>query len=162
MSQSLSARQRGAALIVALVFLMVMTVVSVASMRGTTIQERMVGNMQDRNAAFQAAEAELREAEQWLLANETNRNIADDSTARVTDGTWNGATNPAPTGSRSAIESLATDPVFHVGKPHLVRVDMADPAAGVCSVYPVASLAVGRSDTTVVSVKTNFEYVCDR
>lgn len=62
----LPARQRGAALIVGLVLLLVMTVLGVASMRGTTLQERMAGNLRDANLAFQAAEAALRDAEEFL------------------------------------------------------------------------------------------------
>lgn len=59
-------RERGAALVVALVFLLVMTVLGVTSMRTTTLQERMAGNLQDKNLAFQAAEAALREGEEFL------------------------------------------------------------------------------------------------
>jgi type IV pilus assembly protein PilX len=60
--------QRGAALIVALVFLIVLTLLGVSSMRTSTLQERMAGNLRDSNLAFQAAEAGLREAEQFLQA----------------------------------------------------------------------------------------------
>ncbi len=59
-------RERGAVLIVALVFLVIMTVLGVAAMRTTTLQERMAGNVRDANLAFQAAEAALREGEEFL------------------------------------------------------------------------------------------------
>ncbi|HMB74618.1 MAG TPA: PilX N-terminal domain-containing pilus assembly protein [Gammaproteobacteria bacterium] len=59
-------RERGAALIIALVFLIVLTMLGVSSMRTTTLQQRMAGNQRDSNLAFQAAEAGLREAEQFL------------------------------------------------------------------------------------------------
>lgn len=62
-----SAGQRGAALIVALIFLLVLTLLGTTAMRGTTMQERMAGNTRDWNLAFQAAEAALREAEDFLL-----------------------------------------------------------------------------------------------
>ncbi|UHQ54550.1 pilus assembly PilX family protein [Microbulbifer sp. YPW16] len=58
--------QRGAVLIVGLVMLLLMTVVAMAAMRGSEMQELMAGNMRDRNLAFQAAEAGLREAEEVL------------------------------------------------------------------------------------------------
>ena len=64
-----SRKQRGAILIVALIFLMVMTVLILASIRGTVMQERMASNLYDRSLAFQAAEAALREAERWVLEN---------------------------------------------------------------------------------------------
>lgn len=56
-------RQQGAALIVSLILLLVMTLIGVASMRGTTLEERMAGNMRDRSIAFEAGEAGLRESE---------------------------------------------------------------------------------------------------
>lgn len=59
-------RERGAALIVALVLLLLMTVLGVTAMRTTTLQERMAGNVRDSNLAFQAAEAGLRGGEQLL------------------------------------------------------------------------------------------------
>lgn len=58
--------QGGAVLIVALVFTLILTVISVASMQSATLQERMAGNTKDVNVAFQAAEAGLREAETVL------------------------------------------------------------------------------------------------
>src|SRR5690606_3767551 len=59
-------RERGAVLIVALVLLLVMTILGVSSLSSTTLQERMAGNLRDSNLAFQAAEAALREGEEFL------------------------------------------------------------------------------------------------
>jgi type IV pilus assembly protein PilX len=59
-------RQRGATLAVALMFLVVLTLLSVSSVRTATMQERMAGNNRDRNLAFQAAESALRAAEVYL------------------------------------------------------------------------------------------------
>ena len=59
-------QQAGAVLIVGLVLLLILTVIGLASIRGSDLQERMAGNMRDRNAAFQAAEAALREGEDLL------------------------------------------------------------------------------------------------
>lgn len=60
-------RQRGVALVVVLILLLVMTLLGLASMRGTLLEERMSGNMFDRGLAFQAAEAALREGEALLV-----------------------------------------------------------------------------------------------
>ncbi len=62
-------RQRGVALIVALVLLLVVTIIGLASMRGTGLQERMSANMYDRSLAFQRAEAALRAAELAITGN---------------------------------------------------------------------------------------------
>jgi type IV pilus assembly protein PilX len=59
--------QRGVALIVVLILLLVMTLLGLSSMRGTVLEERMSGNMFDRGLAFQAAEAALREAETLIV-----------------------------------------------------------------------------------------------
>lgn len=56
-------RQQGVALIVVLLLLLVVTLIGLASMRGTLLQERMAGNVYARSEAFQSAEAVLREAE---------------------------------------------------------------------------------------------------
>ncbi|HLT89682.1 MAG TPA: PilX N-terminal domain-containing pilus assembly protein [Woeseiaceae bacterium] len=64
-------RESGAALIVALIFLLLMTLISTSSMRTSTMQERMAGNLRDWNIGFQSAEATLRAAEDFLL-NEVN------------------------------------------------------------------------------------------
>lgn len=58
-----SIRARGAVLIVALVMLLVLTIIGVAGVQNTTMEERMAGNFRDRFTAFQAAEAALRRAE---------------------------------------------------------------------------------------------------
>jgi type IV pilus assembly protein PilX len=65
-SSRLNGAQRGATLIVALILLLILTLVGVAGMQDTTLQEKMVGNMRDRNLAFQAAEAGLRGGEKYL------------------------------------------------------------------------------------------------
>lgn len=55
--------QHGASLIVVLLLLLVVTLLGLAAMRSTLLQERMAGNMVARGEAFQSAEAALREAE---------------------------------------------------------------------------------------------------
>lgn len=55
-----SMKQRGAALLVALVMLLVVTIVALSSMQSSLLQERMSANVRDHQLAFQAAEAALR------------------------------------------------------------------------------------------------------
>ena len=50
-------------MVIALVMLLVLTLLATASARMTLMEERMTGNTQDRNVAFQAAEAALRSGE---------------------------------------------------------------------------------------------------
>lgn len=51
--------QSGIALITALLLLILVTIIVVSGSRNTLLQERMAGNMYDRNLAFQGAEATL-------------------------------------------------------------------------------------------------------
>jgi type IV pilus assembly protein PilX len=69
-------RQRGAILVVALIFLLVMTILILASIRGTVMQERMASNLFDRSLAFQAAEAALREGERFVRENAPKPTVA--------------------------------------------------------------------------------------
>jgi type IV pilus assembly protein PilX len=61
--------QRGASLVIALMFLIVLTILGLVSVRSSTMQERMAGNDRDRAIAFEAAEAALRDAELDILRN---------------------------------------------------------------------------------------------
>lgn len=64
--------QRGSALVVSLMILMVMTIIGITAMGSTTLEERMANNNRQRQLAFQSAESALRDAENWLAANVTN------------------------------------------------------------------------------------------
>jgi len=55
--------QHGAVLIIGLIMMLLLTIIGLASIRGSDLQERMAGNMRDRNLAFQSAEAGLRAGE---------------------------------------------------------------------------------------------------
>ena len=59
-------RQSGAVLVISLIFLLVLTVVGVAAMQNTSLEEKMAGNVKDRNLAFQNAESAVREAETFI------------------------------------------------------------------------------------------------
>lgn len=61
--------QRGVALVVSLIILIVATLLGLAGIRGTNLQERMSANMYDRSLAFQRAESALRAAEIAINAN---------------------------------------------------------------------------------------------
>lgn len=66
MRNSLIQQQQGAVLIVGLIMLLLLTVIGMSSIRGTDMQERMAGNARDHNLAFQATEAAVRNAENYL------------------------------------------------------------------------------------------------
>ena len=59
-------RQRGISLLVVLILLVVMSILGLAVLRSSAMQERMSANMYDRNLAQQAAEAALVAAQDYL------------------------------------------------------------------------------------------------
>lgn len=59
-------QQQGAVLVIGLIMLLLLTVIGMSSIRGTDLQERMAGNARDHNLAFQASEAAVRSAENYL------------------------------------------------------------------------------------------------
>ncbi len=69
--------QRGVALVVALILLIVITLVGLAAVSGTIMQNKMAANQYDRQIAFQSAESTLHQARTWLLANMDDATIRD-------------------------------------------------------------------------------------
>lgn len=62
----LARSQKGVILVVSLVILLVVTLIATTNMETSILEERMAGNIQDYNVAFQAAEASMEVAENWL------------------------------------------------------------------------------------------------
>ena len=58
-----SRAQRGITLLVVLILLLILSVLGIAILRSSAMQERMSANMRDRSLAFQSAEAALRMGE---------------------------------------------------------------------------------------------------
>ena len=61
-------RQRGVVLVISLMMLLVLTLIGLAATRGTALEQRMTANQNDREVAFEAAEAALRYGEGTLSA----------------------------------------------------------------------------------------------
>ena len=60
-------RQQGVSLLVVLILLLVMSVLGIAVLRSSAMQERMSANMRDRNDALQAAETGLIKAQNDVI-----------------------------------------------------------------------------------------------
>jgi len=59
-------QQKGAALVISLVILLIMTIIGLQGMSGTTLEERMSRNYRDSQMSFQAAETALRDGENFV------------------------------------------------------------------------------------------------
>jgi type IV pilus assembly protein PilX len=77
LSGARASRQRGTALIVSLVFLLLLTLLGITAVSTSTLQEKMAGNMKNQNVALQATEAALRDGELRL------RTLSDASIAAI-------------------------------------------------------------------------------
>lgn len=60
--------QSGAVLAISLIMLLLLTLIGTTSMSGTSLEEKMAGNLRDRNLAFQAAESALELGEAAVAA----------------------------------------------------------------------------------------------
>ncbi|MGY2180176.1 pilus assembly PilX family protein [Pseudomonas agarici] len=64
--------QRGMALLVSLVFLLLLTLIGISSMQNANLQEKMFGSVKVRNESFQFAESALRVGETVVQASNYN------------------------------------------------------------------------------------------
>lgn len=113
-----STRQRGAALIIGLLLLLVLTLLAVSGMRSASEELIMAGNEQYRQNAFQSAEAGIERA--------------------INAGTFDGATTNAVTGSMGSNDYSATvTPQFGGATFSGVSGSSSEAAAGIF--YEIAS-----------------------
>ena len=150
-------RQTGSALVVSLILLLVLTMLGVQGMRSNVMQERMAGNMRERNLAFQAAEAALRlgEVQNPLVA------FSPSNVALANPGGWLGVAGGGtffgdfPNFNLGVVDA---DPAFHIGPPQYVRIGIAVPPEW-RYIYPVTAVGFGGRDSSVVVVQSSFEPV---
>jgi type IV pilus assembly protein PilX len=93
-------KQHGATLIVSLVILLSLTMLGITSMKGTTTEIAMAGNLRESAITFQAAEAGLNEAESILAAGGDPVNMiapTDTDPDYFLDTTWDNATESSLT-----------------------------------------------------------------
>ncbi len=95
MRHHLPPKQDGAALLVCLVLLVLLTLMGLTTMKSALVQERMSGGSADKTLAFEAAELALRDAERYVNASLT-------STSAFTEGCSAGLCLPPADGSALA------------------------------------------------------------
>ena len=164
-----SRTQRGAILIVSLIILLLITLISTTGMQSSSLEEKMTGNMRDRNLAFQAAESALAAGETYLntisplpspfcsVAN--GRFLPQDKNCDNTKETpqvwdninWNNTDSIAYTG---VLSNLSANPRYIIE-------DMGClPAPAVCPGlhnYRITARATGGSADTVVILQSIFQ-----
>lgn len=155
--------QRGSVLIVGLIMLLVITLISLAAIQTTTLQERMAGNMRDRNQAFQAAEMALRQGETL---------IAPGAVIGTGSGWFDITGNKAPIDlvdyavweisgnfmDFGAVYGSAANPRYMVEKqPNLSGPSLEAGVEKTIEVFKVSSVGIGGSTDAVVVLQSSFK-----
>ena len=97
--------QRGIVLVVGLVFLLVLTIIGITSLRTTTLEERMAGNLQQHTVAFQDAEAKIALVLDSLNGDQSNLST-NDTCASLDPSTYPAAVNPSMVSSYHTCEQF--------------------------------------------------------
>lgn len=166
--------QSGSVLIISLIVMLVLTILGVSGMKTAVLEEKMAGNMRDSQLAFQAAEATLREAEQFIdnnivsIANfDTNGSdgLYDKSQQRLWDNIgWNSGDSLEFTNFSSSY-AINTPPRYIIE--HLAsqqsNVDTLNldnygqgTGAGRVEMFLITARATGSSGNTVVMLQSTY------
>lgn len=160
----LSRRQNGAALLVALVLLVAVTLLGVSAMQGTILQERMSANQRDVEEAFNAAEIALRTGERELLGdpfdflgvnslNDPGQWPADDN--RWTDddvGFEQLEVGDMP--AAMATGNYAEMPRYHIAERGVVCATGQDASAECDEIFTITAQGTGRTINTFVVLQS--------
>lgn len=96
-------------MIVALILLVVITLVGLAAVSGTILQQKMAANQYDRETAFQNSEAAMRVAQQLLIADPTATYIRDCSLGNGSSCATNPFTDSTLSSDAIQIVAAGTD-----------------------------------------------------
>jgi type IV pilus assembly protein PilX len=136
--------QRGVTLIVALVFLAILALLGVTVAKTTSLEERMSSNTRDRDLAFQAAEAALRQAQNNLATLAAGAPSLD-TTAANDAAYWNAYDWSTATSVATSLNGLAAQPQYLVQR------------RGTSDNYRVTSRGVGANSVTVVILQAEYD-----
>jgi type IV pilus assembly protein PilX len=169
--------QQGAILVISLLLLLILTILGLAVMRMTRMEERMAGNTRDMNLALQGAEAGLRDGETRIrsfglpppdvatagcgltVADVCQINTLPVNIDAQTDAWW--SANAVKIGAPAATEipELAADPRYTVEQIGIVR---QTPESGTTYgvdakfVYQISARSVGASGQANTVLQSTF------
>jgi len=146
--------ERGVALVTALVFLLLLTVIGVTAMRTATVQERMAGNARDRNVAFQAAEETLREGEDAVESGVSTTESAVHGPGDGPDWSSLVCASSSEVAEITATATVVSDPCYFMEqriKPNLVPGEPAELR------YLITAVAKGRSPKSRVVLRSAYK-----
>ena len=162
--------QRGTALVMTLVILLLLTMLGITAINTSTLEERMAGNTKDQNLSFQAAETALRAAENWVqsttAATQLNTNNASgiyDSTIAAATDLWD-VIDWSSTNNLVAYPNLPGGPAVTGGlnevndqpKYIIEKINIEPLSPGTRITVRITARGTGASDTTVSMVQSTY------
>lgn len=167
--------QHGVALVLALVFLVILTILGVAAMNSSNLQEKMAGNQKDKNLAFQAAETGLTAGEN-LVGSAITINAVVAAATVTNDGLHKPSTTSTPAWDDSTGVWAGSDIRTYAGltkvasQPRYIIEDLGqieDPGASLTvsqnykstgkNLFRITSRGVGGTPSAVVMVQSTYE-----
>jgi len=172
-------RQQGATLVIALIFLVILTFLGVTVASNNSLQERMAGNTRQRDLAFQAAEHALKAAEgvinntassqriyiNAVIAGGTlptkpddlllnGQNHVNDANHWKNTFDWTTTASTQATGISTSL--LAANPRYVIEQ--MPSATCPDDATKTCYYYRVTSHGVGKSTDAVVILQAMYKF----
>ncbi len=162
-----SKKQQGSSLTTSLIILIVLMGLLVSSTRNSSLQLRMAYNITNYNMAFQSAEAALKEAEDWIMAQTTAQAavtscslqpcIIEESTWQPEDqsATWWAANSAQYSGSLSSVNTMPRYVIEYVKYvPDEAGIGSSQPSG--TYYYRITSRGTGSTDNSVSILQTMF------
>jgi type IV pilus assembly protein PilX len=155
-------RQHGVTLIVSLFFMIILAMLGVAIANVSILEERMAGNTRNRDLAFQAAEAALRDAEAQLNTSAFRAtafpawDLTHSNSATYWDTCFAGTAAPCATKYTPTLSLPTSGNGALVAQPQFI-VEKRDLGGGNAD-YRVTARAVGGTSDTVVVLQSEFHF----
>lgn len=160
-------------MVIALIAVLLLSLIGTTAMRSSTIQEKISGNMRDQDVAFQAAEAALHDAEEFIeslttlaLFNNT-QGLYTTGNAPSVYSNWPADARAFDGGTFGAIGKVASEPRYIIEIRGTVDESVntsinlsggygVSSGAGDIFVFKIHSRGTGLSDTSQVVLRSNY------
>lgn len=129
-------REQGMALIITLVFMLILTIISVSALQSGITQSRMASNQQDYDAAFQNAEAALRAGERHIIESVTDTLHANPGACQC---------SPIGAADNFCVDKIRNLPSISDANGELFRI-----------LYCVRSVGIGNSSSSRIMLESRF------
>jgi type IV pilus assembly protein PilX len=167
-------QQRGMALITSMLLLVVVTVLALAMFRSYGTQEKIAGNVREKQRAFSAAISAQQYAEWYMTANTLPATIACGAgviatlqvcnaaaadftvTPWATGTTFTQFTQNSGNGVTNTVNSTTPGRDTYVRQPAFYITDLGSAGGGTGEVYQVNAVGYGANDNSVAVVESTF------